>query len=102
MFALLDVKNGSIFENYNEVITTYRRLVPAITAVLIMQPPILRGKLAQAAGARYFRATHKTARLSAVAIKRASGRNIPILCLRRAPRPDEPAIVALAECIPNV
>ena len=75
---------------YNHVIVTYRAMVPSINAVLVMGPK---------AGGRSDPVSIRRAHSAAWAVSAARGRrHIPVLCLRRSPRPDEAAIVPLDRC----
>ena len=74
---------------YNEVVTSYREMVPSINAVLVMSPK---------AGTKGDRVSIRTAHSAARAVGAARGRHIPVLCLRRSPRPGEDAVVPLDQC----
>jgi hypothetical protein len=93
-FGLIDTVLGDQFESYNELISTYRRYVPAVDAVLVMQPT------ASPAEAARFAATWRNARKAATAIGRAHGKKLPVLCLRLAPGRGKPAVVPMAVCVP--
>jgi hypothetical protein len=68
---------------YNEVVTTYRALIPSIDAVLVPGP-------------RSDPKSVRTARDAARALSAARGQPIPVFCLRRSPGAD--AVVPLGQC----
>ena len=97
LHALLDIGALNSTLVYNEVVSTFGHMVPAITAVLVLQPP---GGATTTDGAMFGNAV-RTARAAAKAIGRERGAHIDIFCMRRSPLRSEPAIVPLRECTPS-
>ena len=93
---------------HNELISTYRRYVPAVDAILVMQPKHAGAPNEMVADCQRFTATWRGARKAAAALGQARGKKqpgrrrpsqIPVLCLRIAPGHGEPAVVSMAVCM---